>query len=551
MKRATSLALILALTTVAASCGYFNSLYNARRQFSEAQRAALRGDQAGAQTRYNDAIIKAAKSYRKYPNGRWSDDALYVIARSRFELREYEAARAASTELLAKTSDSALRGDAHAMAGASAYQLGDLDAAVLHLDSAILQTGKELRGRARLWRARAHRAGDNVPAAWADLNAVDKDDPAYAAAQLERIALGIQQRDSVQTTEAFSALLLHRDARRWVDTLSDLALHAVSTFGPATTRNMLSTPLPAWAALARDSVALVRAQLALRGGDTATAVTELTQLSSRSVANIANAARVSLAHSQLQAADEVQDLRAVRAVLLPAITDGTAQLLIRHMGIVEALVGKAQSSGQFVALFAAAEIARDELNAPRLARRLFTTFADIAGQTPWAPKALLAALALEPDAPDAPTLRNRLLQYAASPYVQATDSGADPAAYASAEERLQRSLLALREEGAILAQQQDVSVSRVVATLDSLRIVAQQDSTRVSCGLMIDTLAVKGSRGDSVRAACMRSDTVRIAEYLKIDTLLWKPVLTAEDSAARRRRLNTQRPTTIRRDTIR
>ncbi|HEY0810660.1 MAG TPA: hypothetical protein VGD49_10895, partial [Longimicrobiales bacterium] len=276
-----------------------------------------------------------------------------------------------------------------------------------------------------------------------------------------------------------------------------------------------------------------------------------TQLSSRSTANIANAARVALAHSQLQSADEVQDLRAVRAVLLPAITDATAQVLIRHMGIVEALVGKAQSSGQFVALFAAAEIARDELNATRLARRLFTTFADIAGQTPWAPKALLAALALEPDAPDAPTLRNRLLQYAASPYVQATDSGADPAAYASAEERLQRSLLALREEGAILAQQQDVSVSRVVATLDSLRIVAQQDSTRVSCGLMIDTLAVKGSRGDSVRAACMRSDTVRIAEYLKIDTLLWKPVLTAEDSAARRRRLNTQRPTTIRRDTIR
>ena len=65
MTRATSLALILALTTVAASCGYFNSLYNARRQFSEAQRAALSGDQAGAQTRYNDAIIKAAKSYRK------------------------------------------------------------------------------------------------------------------------------------------------------------------------------------------------------------------------------------------------------------------------------------------------------------------------------------------------------------------------------------------------------------------------------------------------------------------------------------------------------
>jgi hypothetical protein len=361
-----------------------------------------------------------------------------------------------------------------------------------------------------------------VDAAWTDLNAVDKDDPSYAVVQLERIVVGIEAGDTAQTAAAFEAMLLRDDARQWVDTLSGLALKAVSTFGAARTREMLSTPLPEWVAAARDSVSLLRARLALHDGDTATAWAELNQLASQSATAIANAARVALARSRLETADELQDLRAMRPILLPAISDPNAQALIRSMAMVDVLTSKAQNEGQLVALFAAAEIARDDLGAHKLARKLFITFADVAPQTPWAPKALLAALALAPDADDAPVLRDRLLQYSTSPYVMATEDGAVAEAFESAEERLQRSLIILREEGAALAQQQDLSVTRVVATLDSLRIVARMDSTRLSCGLMIDTLAVKGIRADSVRGACMRSDTLKVAEYLKIDTLRWK-----------------------------
>jgi hypothetical protein len=87
-----------------------------------------------------------------------------------------------------------------------------------------------------------------------------------------------------------------------------------------------------------------------------------------------------------------------------------------------------------------------------------------------------------------------------------------------------------------------------VATLDSLRIVARTDSARISCGLMIDTLAILGTRADSVRKACMRADTIKVAEYLKIDTMLWRPDLqNRADSAGARRRLNTR---TIKRDSI-
>jgi hypothetical protein len=333
-----------------------------------------------------------------------------------------------------------------------------------------------------------------------------------------------------------------------MDTVADLALEAVATFGAGPTRQMLNATLPDWLAAARDSLVLMRAELALRAGDTLTATTELTQLASRAAINVANAARVKVAHAYLRSADELSDLREVRAVLLPALTHPAVPPILRNMRIVEALVQKAQSSGQPVAVFAAAEIARDELGTPVLARNLFQTFVDIAPQTPWAPKALLAAIALDPDSEAAAALRTRLFSYQNSPYVQSLDGGAEPDAFVLAEERLQRSLQAARTEGAALADQSDIAVGRAVATLDSLRVAAQTDSTRAACGLLVDTLGIVGSRADSVRGACLRADTVKVAEYLAVDTMLWR-ALTPADSAAVRRRAAPPRPRTTR-DTI-
>jgi tetratricopeptide (TPR) repeat protein len=548
MKSRFFLGLAISLILGLPGCGYFNSLYNARRQFADAERAAATGRESQAQQAYTGAIEKAAKSYRKYPRGRWSDDALHLIARARFELGEYPAARAAATELLNVTTDAHMRGDAHAIVGASALQMQDDEIAIAHLDSAMVGASEVMRGRVHLWRARAYRATGEPERAWADLDAVPENDPSYVAVQLDRIAFGIEQRDSARTAAAFATLLNHRDARRNIDTISDLALHAVSNFGAATTRNLLNAPLPDWLASARDSVALVRAELALRSGDTVAATTELTQLASRSSVLVANAARVKLARSRMPTAATLEDLREIRALLLPAVADPSVPAMLHNLKIVEALVQKAQSSGQPLALFAAAEIARDDLGAKPLARRLFITFVDMAPNTPWSAKALLAALAIAPDADDAGSLRARLATYRSSPYAQALESGGDPEAFVIAEERLQRSLIALREEGAQLANQQDVAVTRVVATLDSLRTAARTDSAKVSCGLMIDTLAIIGTRADSVRVACMRADTIKLAEYMKIDTMVWRPDLRKPgDSIGARRRLP---PRTIKRDSI-
>jgi hypothetical protein len=82
-----------------------------------------------------------------------------------------------------------------------------------------------------------------------------------------------------------------------------------------------------------------------------------------------------------------------------------------------------------LAYLLAAEVARDELRAPGLARTLLLRYAEEEPDSAWAPKALLAALELsdldsatsaEALDPDPEELRRRLWEdYRASPYVQA------------------------------------------------------------------------------------------------------------------------------------
>jgi hypothetical protein len=217
------------------------------------------------------------------------------------------------------------------------------------------------------------------------------------------------------------------------------------------------------------------------------------------------------------------------------------------MRLVDVLVRRAAETGQPLALFAAAEIARDDLGAGSLARQLFITFADVGGQTPWAGKALLAALALAPNAPDANDLRARMAALPSNPYTSALRGDDAEAAYATAEDRLDRSLTALRSEASQLAQQQETGVTRMVFVLDSVKLAARTDTLRARCGVMVDTLALTGIRADSVRSVCVRGDTELLASYLKIDTLRWKPGGVPSDTVSTRKRTRTP---TLKTDTI-
>jgi hypothetical protein len=88
--------------------------------------------------------------------------------------------------------------------------------------------------------------------------------------------------------------------------------------------------------------------------------------------------------------------------------------------------------------FRAAEVARDSLGAPMLAGQLFLELAAADSSSLYAPKALIAALALVPDRRDsiAAVLDAR---YSTSPYTRAFH-GESSVAYAAAEDSLARAL---------------------------------------------------------------------------------------------------------------
>jgi hypothetical protein len=257
-------------------------------------------------------------------------------------------------------------------------------------------------------------------------------------------------------------------------------------------------------------------------------------------------ARVLMARLQLQSAHDVAGLSEIRATLLPALTDPEVPAMVHWLKSLDVLLEKAQSTGQPLALFAAAEVARDKLGAPVLAARLFNTYADLAPQAVWAPKALLAALELAPTDSASAALRARLERYQESAYLSGAYAKNDGKAYTDAEERLDRTLHDLMATVNAEADQRDLAVVHAVAMLDSVRTLARADSTRVRCGTMIDSLSVTGVRADSVRVACMRSDTVNLALYLKADTFALRGIVrTHADSIARTRAKSMKRDTTI------
>jgi hypothetical protein len=120
-------------------------------------------------------------------------------------------------------------------------------------------------------------------------------------------------------------------------------------------------------------------------------------------------------------------------------------------------------------------------------------------------------------------------------YVRAVRDSADDETFRTAEDRLSRSLVAIREDALVTADSRDVRVGTAIARLDSLKALAVADSLRLACGTMLDSLAIKGIRADSVRAACIRRDAARIALLMKIDTLLLRDTARADTLSGRRR----------------
>jgi hypothetical protein len=521
------------------ACGYFNSLYNARRSFDEARAAERRGASIEAATAYRAAIDDAAATWTGHGDGRWGDDALLLIGRSHYALGDYEASRAAFLTLLEDQPGGGLAADAQAWLGASEAALDNRLVARSHLDSALVaDPSGEARAVAQLWRGRiAFALGEPDP--WTFLDAAARSGTVFAPHASLSIAAGaIESGDTIRARFAIDRLLADRTAARWSDSITTLVDAMAGTFGPAFTRSALARMDDAeWPADVRERQLLRRAMLAAEAGDTATAIADAISLADRSTPGTAAAARLEAARWRLASVDDVAQLEEVRAILLPVITDGLVRQLVRDMGAIDVLIRQAVDDGQTLGFFAAAEIARESLGAPALASRLFVTYADLAPASVWAPKALLAAVALETGASGGhDELVGRIRQRPDNPYASSVLTGSsDAEAFLAAEQRLSESLVPILRDARRVAAARDVRVGAAVARIDSIRAAALADSTRIACGILIDSLALRGIRSDSTRVACMRSDSARVAEVLTIDTMLLIDTTAVRDTSRIRR----------------
>ena len=515
VKRGIAAAAILLL----GGCGYSNAMYNARQQFAEAERAAARGESGVATRAYLDAIDRAAASYRNHPESRWADDALLLIARARWELGEYAAARAAAEELLLRSDDQDKRAAAHAYAGAGALRADD-PAAALHLDSAVAHASGDFLPLALLARARLRFANASSDA-WTDLERAAAHDGVFASeARLEAATRAVSAADTLRTRVAFDNLFDDAQAARWRDSIAILIDATAGTAGAAFAWSATSAADDAaWPGDERDVLRLRRVAMLAAAGDTAGAIEQALDLAGRTSTLTAGQARTTAARLRLATSASMEEVLEVRTILLPAIDDAEARTLLGTIAAVEVLLERA-AGGQPLALFAAGEIARDALRAATFARSLFLAYADVVPDAIWAPKAVLAAAAIPGASKEGQNLTARFEAQRDNVYVKAILDRADPAAFQSAEERLARSLAALRRDAFADAGQRDLRVARAVATLDSLKLAAIADSMRLFCGQMLDSLAVTGIRADSVRAACVRTDSALVQRFLAIDTLL-------------------------------
>jgi hypothetical protein len=473
--------LLLAPVLLAAAltgCGYFNSLYNANRQYANAERAAARGDSATSRAAFRTSIDNAAVSYRGHPDGRWSDDALLLIGRARFALGEYDKSAAAMRHLLLSSARLGPRASAHAHLGAALIRLDSVAYALPHLDSAVtaLTPGTEQAAFARLWRARASFQLGREADAWQDLELAAAHPYIAVEASLETARRAVVARDAARLSSAAARLAEFRDGDRASGDLALLLRAAADQWSPAIVLHATS-PMErvVWRADAANHLSMARAEIAYLAGDPANATRIAMNVAQTTRGGAGSRARVLAATWRLEDARAVDDLEQVQRLLLAAYDNGDALDLLRRTRAVQLLASRGMSPSSSLSLFAAAELAHD-IGAPALARALFLDFAALVPHSPWAGKAALAAHAISAD----DSTRHLLAHLSDNPYVRAAAGSFDDNELSLAEQRLARGMTGLRADALAEVVLRDIGVGRALSALDSSHSAGLQDSAKAA-----------------------------------------------------------------------
>jgi len=114
-------------------CVYYNTFFNARQSFSEAEssrKSSKRRGFKGNQAQYERAIEKSLKIVENYPNSKYYDDALYVLTVSYYWTEKYNSTERRARELLANYADSKYAEEVTVYLAKAKLEQGDIEDAM-------------------------------------------------------------------------------------------------------------------------------------------------------------------------------------------------------------------------------------------------------------------------------------------------------------------------------------------------------------------------------------------------------------------------------------
>jgi outer membrane protein assembly factor BamD (BamD/ComL family) len=427
---------ITACVLVVSGCSFHNVIYNAQRLSDEADRLRREGHDSLSAARYEDVTRKTGQALKARPASNWEAEALFLLGRSRLRLNDLPAARAALEEADRRTQDEKLRSEVQVYVAMTHMEMGD-PVRALELVDRSLSTSLDDNARAEGLRLRGRILLSTLPGGegWEELDRSSVfDSELRVEVGLERLRWAIKYNDRDRTHRALKGLLSYPEGANRLDSILSMVDEAERKWGPAQTAELLvDADSSSWGRTARGKIALERARWLDTAGDTAAAAEQAWRVAA-GLGVTAAEARLLLSSWRLERARNLDELRTIRAILLPAGEDLRVLNMLESIDRLEAFttIGLDESLGWF----AAAEVARESLDANYLARGLFLAYVDGAREEPWAPKALLAALEASPDEGDRAWLRGRLEAYGDSPYVLASH-GRSAAGFELLEEGLE------------------------------------------------------------------------------------------------------------------
>ncbi|MEP7324758.1 MAG: tetratricopeptide repeat protein [Gemmatimonadota bacterium] len=421
MKRTVGLLLLGCL----AGCAYYNGMYNARRLAHQAEKAEREGRTFDAASLWGQAGVKADTMLARHGSSTWADDALLIRGKAFQRLGDCSGAITTLRRLLASSTDSLLVEEGSFLLGNCYQRMNDPEEATAAFAVLINSHDPERRREALYQHGHSLVLGDRFQEALGELERTDHPraagERAAALAGLGRTSEALVIADSLlvaQDTAASWALLLSLIGRVDPVAASGLVNRVVSIphFKPELAGELL---LADGRRLLPHHPELAEKQL-----------TGSVQAAPNSQSS--NIARFDLLRMRIERVTDIDSLTLVQREFSDVQQiGGNPGILIgrydRAAGTIRELADSVAggSAGPDIRLFMAAELARDSLEMTGLAANIFARIARNYPESPYAPKAVLALMALEPGIADsAQTLLRQ--RYPESPYLLAWDGQPAP-----------------------------------------------------------------------------------------------------------------------------